>query len=115
MLRIDETRRGSAIVLSLEGRLDTETSKTLEARWTELIEQRGRGFVVECSGLAYISSAGLRVFLLAAKQLKDPPGRIVVCGLSDHIGQLFSITGFSKMFSVHASLEEALAALEGAS
>ncbi len=52
--------------------------------------------------LAYISSAGLRVVLMAAKRAKQSGGRLLLCGLSPAVRELFEISGFLKILEVCA-------------
>ena len=57
-------------VLAFEGKLDTQTSPDAQQQLTRLIEAGEKRFIVNFGKLDYISSAGLRVLLVAAKQLK---------------------------------------------
>jgi anti-sigma B factor antagonist len=98
-------------ILTLKGRLDTNTSRHLRERWSQLIEEGQKHFVVDAAELIYVSSSGLGELLLAAKSLKDSGGAIVVCNLNDRIQEIFAMTGFSKLFTVYNSVEEAVQSL----
>ena len=63
--------------------------------------------IVDLSHLDYVSSAGLRVFVLAAKQLRSTDGKIVLCSMKDHVREVFDLTGFSSIISIYASRDEA--------
>lgn len=102
---------GEVSVLSVTGRLDSNTSPEFESRIVSLIDSGEKAIVVNCAELEYISSAGLRVLLLAAKKLKSSGGRIALASLEDHIREVFEITRFTTLFPIHASTEEALEAL----
>ena len=67
--------------------------------------------VMDLEGLSYISSAGLRVILLIAKTLRKRNADLILCSLSDPIREVFEISGFDKIIPVHASREQALAAV----
>ena len=67
--------------------------------------------VVDCAGMEYISSAGLRVLLVAAKQARAANGQLALATLRDNPREVFDISGFSAIFAIHPSLEQALAAL----
>ena len=111
-MEVTETKRGKATVLAVKGRLDTAASNALQERWLGRIQEGDRWFVLDGSELAYVSSSGLRIILLAAKRLRDSPGGIAVCGLNPRIQQIFAVTGFEKLFPIRDSLNDALQALE---
>ena len=58
--------------------------------------------------LDYISSAGLRVLLASAKQLKPDGGEIRICNLNEVVKEVFDISGFVTIFKVFGSETEAL-------
>jgi hypothetical protein len=57
----------------------------------------------------YISSAGLRVLLMAAKRLKEPPAALVLCGIVPGVRTVLELAGFLPLFVVEAGREQALA------
>ena len=104
------TERGTAdiVTLSLSGRLDTTTAKTFEAKILARIESGDRRFIIDLAQLDYISSAGLRVFLFAAKRLASRNGKIVLCSLKDPVREVFNIAGLLSDFPVYSSHDEAM-------
>ncbi len=66
-------------VLAFEGSLDTQTSPDVKAQLTQLIEEGDKKILVNFEKLHYISSAGLRILLAAAKQLKTADGELRIC------------------------------------
>ena len=95
-------------VLEFEGKLDTQTSPDTQEHLTELIEKGEKKILVNFGKLDYISSAGLRVLLIAAKQLKPIGGEIRICGLNEVVKEVFDISGFMTIFKVFGSESEAL-------
>jgi anti-anti-sigma factor len=63
---------------------------------------------VDFSALDYISSAGLRVLLGAAKQLKASGGSLRTFGLNDSVREVFDISGFSTILSVYPAESDAM-------
>jgi anti-sigma B factor antagonist len=108
---ISERRTADIVTLGLSGKLDTTTAKTFEERILALIESGDRRFIVDLAQLDYISSAGLRVFLLAAKRLEGWKGKLVLCSLKDPVREVFDIAGFSTIFSLYGSHHEAISGL----
>ncbi len=95
-------------ILSFEGRLDTRTSPDAQKQMTQLIEQGKNRFLVNFEKLDYISSAGLRVLLAAAKKLKGIDGELRICSLNEVVTEVFDISGFTTIFKVFGSEPEAL-------
>ena len=109
---ITERKTADIVTLSLSGRLDTTTAKAFEDRILARIESGERRIAIDLAELEYISSAGLRVFILAAKRLDSAQGRIVLCALSEPVREVFDIAGFIPIFAIYDSHQEALKDLQ---
>ncbi|MDR1496286.1 MAG: STAS domain-containing protein [Clostridiales Family XIII bacterium] len=96
---INVTTNGGERVLALNGRLDTLTSSELQSPLTEAVETCERT-VLDFEELEYISSAGLRVLLLAEKAAKAAGSEFVVRNVSDEILEIFEMTGFSDILKI---------------
>jgi anti-anti-sigma factor len=108
---ISEDRKADAVILSLSGKLDATTAKAFEDRILAVINSGTQRLVVDLSQLDYVSSSGLRVFLLAAKRLQPTDGKFALCGLQDQIRQVFDLAGFSSILSIYGSRDEAIKGL----
>ncbi|MDA8162553.1 MAG: STAS domain-containing protein [Desulfobacteraceae bacterium] len=98
----------NALVVSVIGRMDAVTAPEFDKSINELIACGERAFLVNLSGLEYISSAGLRSILAFAKRLKEQDGKLLFSGLQGHVREVFSISGFLGIFKVYDSDVEAL-------
>jgi anti-anti-sigma factor len=98
-------------ILALGGRLDTETSADVELTLQDLMNAGERNFLIDMSGVGYVSSAGLRVLLATAKQLEGGKGSLRLCSLNSSVKQVFDVAGFSKLFSIFANRDAALAGM----
>ena len=107
---ITETKQGEVTVIALAGRLDSSTSTQLEQYILPRIVDKAR-LIVDFSALDYISSAGLRVLLLAAKKVKQADGRLALCALKEHIREVFEISGFLAILDVRPTQADALAGI----
>ncbi len=107
-MTINESQEGKTRIFDLSGRLDASTSDRLEEQLLSVIDGGASHVVVDLDKLEYISSAGLRVLLLAAKKLKQVDGKIVLSNLQAHIREVFDIAGFSAIFSIFNSRSEAI-------
>ena len=112
-MEITEERRADILILHISGKLDAATSKTLEDKILSLISPTQVKLIIELSQLDYISSAGLRVFLLAAKRMDGVKGKIILCSLKDTVKQIFDIAGFTSFLTFAGSAEEAIKNLPG--
>lgn len=107
---ISEQRAGGATVLKFTGRLDGTNSATTDTALAEAVG-RSPALVLDLSALDYISSAGLRVLLKAAKQAQTARQKLVLAGLQPAVKQVFEISGFSTLFATFDSRDAALASL----
>jgi anti-anti-sigma factor len=107
-MEISEQKTDQCMVIGIRGRLDTTNYGILEKRLMELIDQHEARILVECSTMDYISSSGLRILLMALKKVTLAKGRFVLCGLQENIHEIFEISGFTSIFEIHPSMEDAL-------
>ncbi len=103
-----EEKDGAIVIVGLQGRMDSSTARIVEEKMLGLIGRGENRLVVDCAQLDYISSAGLRVFLMAAKRLTQARGKIVLATLNEDVKQVFDLTGFSSIFQICSSREEAI-------
>ncbi len=111
-MEITTRKEKRIVVVSLQGRLDAVTAPELEKRLFALIDQGESLFLLNMKGLEYISSAGLRSILAAAKKLKEKQGKIVFGGLGGTVKEVFEISGFLSIFAAFDSEEAALGTME---
>jgi len=94
----------------VKGRLDSTTAPVLGQKLEAVVAAPASRLVVDFRELEYISSAGFRVLLVAAKRAEKAVSRLVLCGLSGRARQLFDLGGFLDLFAIAASRDEAIAA-----
>lgn len=111
-MEIKQDTHGDIVVLDLVGRLDANTSSEFENVLIPMIDGGKKKLVLDFSELEYISSAGLRLLLLAAKKLRNNKGNIVLCNMKDFIKEIFEISGFTPIFTIVDTKEEAFRELE---
>ena len=107
-MQIAEHREGTVTVAAMEGRLDTATAPSAEEKLIALLDQGG--VVADMEGVRYVSSAGLRVLLKAAKQARTRGVPFSVCSLQPAVREVFEISGFDKIIPSHATRAAALTA-----
>ena len=113
MAALQAHRYGNALVLGLAGRLDQDNCDAFRAELMAHVERSahdGGAVILDLSGLEYVSSAGLRCFMLASRQAKAQHGRIFVAALQPMVAEIFEISHFNMVFQVFPTVREALAA-----
>lgn len=107
-IEIQQEQQGATRTLALSGRLDTDTSADVELTLQDLLAAGDRNFLIDLTGIGYVSSAGLRVLLATAKQLEGGKGSLRLCGLNPSVRQVFDVAGFSKLFALFPDRAAAL-------
>lgn len=99
------------LIIRVEGALDTNSSGQLESLLVEHLDRGARRIILELTEMDYVSSVGLRVFLSSLKRLKASEGRLLLSGLNDEVREIFDMAGFSPLFEIVSSLDEARSCL----
>ena len=106
-----QERAGDIAIVTLSGRLDSSTAQPTEENLIDVLSGGARHLAIDLSKLEYISSAGLRLLLVIAKKVQQTKGKIVLFGLVSNVHEVFSISGFDKIFAIHSDQSTALAAV----
>lgn len=107
-VQIHTAKEGKATVVQLQGKVDATSAPSVEQALVAAIDQGEKKLVIDCAGLDFISSAGLRSLLLAVKKMKAAGGSISLAALQPHVKEVFDISGFSSLFVIHGSKAEAI-------
>ena len=105
-MTIAEERCGDLLILKPEGKLDSDLSPKVEEALFGALDRGEKQVLFDMSGISYISSRGLRVFLVGARRAKKGKARIAVCGLQEFVHEVFEISGFFQLLDVYASRSE---------
>ena len=113
-MNVSSRRYANAVVLRVEGRLDQDTCVAFTTDLMKSVDTAaadGGAVVLDLSGLEYISSAGLRCFMLASRQAKSQRAKIAVAALQPMVAEIFQISHFNLVFQVFPTVREALGAV----
>lgn len=105
-MEILSRKQEHVVKVSISGKMDAVTAPDFESALTSMIAQGEVKFLVDLSGLEYISSAGLRAILVVAKELKERKGELLFVGLCDHVRDVFKISGFYSIFRIFLTEDE---------
>jgi anti-sigma B factor antagonist len=110
-MEISEKIIEDVCIISISGRIDTITSKDLEAKLDEAIAERTEKIIINLANVDYISSVGLRVLLAALKKLKYNRGSLLLVSLQPFVQNVFKITGLDKVLQIYPTEEAAFQSL----
>jgi anti-anti-sigma factor len=105
-----ENVNGVAVALPV-GRLDFGAAAAFQQQLEHAVAAKPSGLVVDCSGLDYVSSAGLRVFLVAARAAKAAGVGFAVSNLKPAVKEVFDLTGFGNVITLCVDRAAALASV----
>jgi|SRR5208337_3862075 len=108
-MEIKEEKRGDVKIVGLRGKLDAETSPSVQERVMNLLGQGERRLVFDFSELTYISSCGLRVLIEVARDLQKADGKLALGALNGHVSEVIRIAGLTSILSIYPTCEEAVA------
>lgn len=106
-----EAVEGTTVIVPV-GRVDSGSARELEEALLPLFDE-STPILIDFESLSYISSAGLRVLLLAARRSKATGLHLSLAGMSTPVEEVFKISGFAKLFDIHPDRIAALAARQG--
>jgi|SRR5713101_4399023 anti-anti-sigma factor len=107
----------NVVLIRIEGRIDHTTAQDFGQALTSHIDSctgEDCKLLLDCSGIDYISSAGLRVLLITAKRCHTQQGEMVFAALQPLLQEVFKISGFDLMLKTFTTVKAALEALSPA-
>jgi anti-anti-sigma factor len=113
-MNVSSRRYANAFMVQVTGRLDQDTCEAFRGQLMGFVDEaahEGGAIVLDLSQHEYVSSAGLRCFMLASRQAKAQHGRIFVAALQPMVREIFEISHFNLVFQVFPTLREAMAAV----
>lgn len=114
MIDLQEATLDGVTVVRMTGRLDGETSASADAWLRALMARDASSLVLDLSALTFVSSAGLRVVLGAAKTCGARGGELRLAGMSSQVHKVFDIAGFLRYMKTDDTAAVAVAAINAA-
>ena len=103
------TRKDAGVlIVGVKGKMDAITAPEFDKEFCAWTGQDEKSVIFDLAGLDYISSAGLRSMLAAAKRVKAADGRLCIFGLRGPVKEVFKLSGFYSIFDVYETEAEAL-------
>lgn len=110
-MEVEEQKYGATVVLSITGRADAFGGPKVSDRLTEIIERGDVNIVVDCRGMSYISSVGLRALFVAARACHTEGGELVIAEATVGCKSVMEIAGFMKIMNYFDNVEEAVSGM----
>jgi len=107
---IEMERHGDVCIARLRGRIAEREAALLEEELLAAVEDGATSVVVDLSDVPMIASAGLGALMMAHKQCRAKGGSVRLVGPQPLVRQVLEITKLTKLFQIHATLADALAA-----
>ena len=111
MVDVKRIQEADYDLINIVGEVDASSSIELDNAMSEAISSGNKTFLVDCSALEYISSAGLGVFMSYIEDFKKNDIRIAFFGLNEKVANVFEILGLDQLLTIKITKEEARAAL----
>jgi anti-sigma B factor antagonist len=100
-----------AFVVYIDGDLTTNSSPDVEEEIREILEDGPNNLVINVERVGFVASTGLRVILSLGKRLSAQGLKLTVCGMNSTTKSVFDMSGFSKLFPIFETEDEALNSL----
>jgi anti-sigma B factor antagonist len=109
-MQLDKRIQGDVTVVTLDGTLDSSTAQAVQADLDQILPDDGK-ILLDLGKISYMSSAGLRVLLVAYRRAQATGARIALARLPADIREVMTATGFLDFFGVSDTVEEGVEAL----
>ncbi len=103
MIEVKQETRGGWLVVGVKGRADAEAADQLEAELRAAVGQHSK-VAADFASLDYISSAGLRAVLQAARNAQMTNVEFAICGMSASVKKVFDMSGMHHVLTIHGEL-----------
>lgn len=107
-MEIHTRRVKDVLVADLAGRLDSRTCGPASTELNRIAQAGDRKVLLNVAGLEYVSSAGLRAILVAAKLLLAHDGTLKICQANPTVKQVMEFSGTSSLLNLHPTEADAL-------
>ena len=110
---INTEREGGTLIAKTGGRVDGTNASDFQDALKNAIAPEDKAVILDFADLSYISSAGLRVILLTAKDMRTSNVKFAVCSLTQSVRDVFTISGFDQIIDIHDDQQTARTAVSG--
>jgi len=99
-MEINISQQENKTMVTLNGRIDTTNADQFQQDLAPLMQGENPDIDIDCSGMSYTSSQGLRLFLMLQKSVTSRNGKLVLRNMNAQVKEVFDITGFSNIITI---------------
>ena len=110
-MKILKAREKDILIIELKGRLDAESSKNIYDEFLGLFKSTDKKFIIECTDLEFLSSAGIRLFYIIGKDSLKNQTKIFFSNPNENIRKVFELVDFYSDFPVYKDMNEAISVM----
>ncbi len=110
-MKITQKEENGIVSITIKGRLDADSSLEAEKVVEDALKGQTKRVLFDLASLEYLSSAGLRVLLGAAKEMRRKDGKLVLCSLNEFVKEIFEVSGFQSLIPIAESVESGIEVL----
>jgi anti-sigma B factor antagonist len=107
-VNVEVTQHGSVVLLTVEGTVDTLTTSELNTIFEEQINSGRLRLVTDLSAVDYMASAGLRLLLTTASQVRQKGGYLKIAAPNENVRRIMELAGIFTLIEMHPSAEAAI-------
>jgi len=108
MVQIETIKEDEITILNIDGEVDASSSIQLDESLGAVVSSGDLKILIDCSGLNYISSAGLGVFMSYIDDINTKNIKLAIFGLNDKVMNVFDILGLDQLLTIVKTKEEAI-------
>jgi anti-sigma B factor antagonist len=109
-LTLETREEGGRTVVAVGGEIDVYTAPKLREQLVDLVNDGRYHLVVDMEAVEFLDSTGLGVLVGGLKRVRAHDGSLRLVCTQERILKIFRITGLTKVFPIHESVSEAVAA-----
>jgi anti-anti-sigma factor len=107
-MEITQKEENGIVSIVIKGRLDADSSPEAEKVVKDALGEQTDRILFDLGQMEYLSSAGLRVLLSAAKEMRRREGKIVLCSLNEFVKEIFEVSGFQSLIPITDTVESGI-------
>ena len=107
-MEITQKEENGIVSIVIKGRLDADSSPEAEKVVKNALGEQTDRILFDLGQMEYLSSAGLRVLLSAAKEMRRREGKIVLCSLNEFVKEIFEVSGFQSLIPITDTVESGI-------
>ena len=111
-MELTHEKNGEILMITIKGRLDAATADEADNTIKKVMEEGFRRVLFNLNDLEYLSSGGLRVILVVAKDIKRKEGELVLCSLHQFVKEIFEVSGFDSLIPIEETIESGVKLLD---